>query len=59
MVGPRDLSTAVLRFWPDAAGGGLPLTIGELMDGVRALGQWTCWTARTFTGAAHDPGRPA
>lgn len=37
MAGPRDLSTAVLRFGHMLRAAGLPLTIGEMMDGVRAL----------------------
>jgi uncharacterized protein len=37
MAGPRDLTTAVLRFGQMLRAAGLPLTIGELMDGVRAL----------------------
>jgi uncharacterized protein with von Willebrand factor type A (vWA) domain len=39
MPGPRDLTTAVLRFGQMLRAAGLPLTIGELMDGVRALEQ--------------------
>lgn len=34
----RDLTTAVLRFGQMLRAAGLPLTIAELMDGVRALG---------------------
>jgi hypothetical protein len=34
----RDLTTAVLRFGQMLRAAGLPLTITELMDGVRALG---------------------
>jgi uncharacterized protein with von Willebrand factor type A (vWA) domain len=37
MAGPRDLTTAVLRFGHMLRAAGLPLTIGEMMDGVRAL----------------------
>ena len=37
MAGPRDLTTAVLRFGHMLRSAGLPLTIGEMMDGVRAL----------------------
>ncbi len=37
MPGPRDLTVAVLRFGKMLRAAGLPLTIGELMDGVRAL----------------------
>ena len=37
MAGPRDLTTAVLRFGHMLRAAGLPLTVGELMDGVRAL----------------------
>jgi uncharacterized protein with von Willebrand factor type A (vWA) domain len=37
MAGPRDLTTAVLRFGQMLRAAGLPLTVGELMDGVRAL----------------------
>jgi len=37
MTGPRDLTTAVLRFGQMLRTAGLPLTVGELMDGVRAL----------------------
>ncbi|HEY7206114.1 MAG TPA: VWA domain-containing protein [Methylomirabilota bacterium] len=37
MAGPRDLTTAVLRFGHMLRTAGLPLTIGEMMDGVRAL----------------------
>jgi uncharacterized protein with von Willebrand factor type A (vWA) domain len=37
MAVPRDLTTAVLRFGQMLRAAGLPLTIGELMDGVRAL----------------------
>lgn len=37
MPGPRDLTTAVLRFGHMLRAAGLPLTIGEMMDGVRAL----------------------
>ena len=37
MAAPRDLTTAVLRFGQMLRAAGLPLTIGELMDGVRAL----------------------
>ncbi len=37
MVAPRDLTTAVLRFGQMLRAAGLPLTIGELMDGARAL----------------------
>jgi uncharacterized protein with von Willebrand factor type A (vWA) domain len=37
MAGPRDLTTAVLRFGQMLRAAGLPLTLGELMDGVRAL----------------------
>ena len=37
MAGPRDLTTAVLRFGRMLRAAGLPLTTGELMDGVRAL----------------------
>jgi uncharacterized protein with von Willebrand factor type A (vWA) domain len=36
-MAPRDLTTAVLRFGQMLRAAGLPLTIGELMDGVRAL----------------------
>jgi uncharacterized protein with von Willebrand factor type A (vWA) domain len=34
---PRDLTTAVLRFGHMLRASGMPLTIGEMMDGVRAL----------------------
>lgn len=37
MAAPRDLTTAVLRFGQMLRAAGLPLTITELMDGVRAL----------------------
>ena len=37
MAGPRDLTTAVLRFGQVLRAAGMPLTIGEMMDGVRAL----------------------
>jgi uncharacterized protein with von Willebrand factor type A (vWA) domain len=37
MAATRDLTTAVLRFGQMLRAAGLPLTIGELMDGVRAL----------------------
>src|SRR5258705_451146 len=37
MAGPRDLTTAVLRFGQMLRAAGLPLTLGELMDGARAL----------------------
>ena len=37
MAGPRDLTTAVLRFGQMLRAAGLPLTVTELMDGVRAL----------------------
>jgi uncharacterized protein with von Willebrand factor type A (vWA) domain len=37
MAVPRDLTTAVLRFGQMLRAAGLPLTITELMDGVRAL----------------------
>jgi len=37
MPAPRDLTTAVLRFGQVLRAAGLPLTITELMDGVRAL----------------------
>ncbi|MGH7415982.1 MAG: vWA domain-containing protein, partial [Candidatus Rokuibacteriota bacterium] len=37
MAAARDLSTAVLRFGQMLRAAGLPLTITELMDGVRAL----------------------
>jgi uncharacterized protein len=37
MAAPRDLTTAVLRFGQTLRAAGLPLTITELMDGVRAL----------------------
>ncbi|HEY7652932.1 MAG TPA: VWA domain-containing protein [Methylomirabilota bacterium] len=37
MPAPRDLTTAVLRFGQMLRAAGLPLTITELMDGVRAL----------------------
>ena len=37
MAGPRDLTTAVLRFGHMLRASGMPLTIGEMMDGVRAL----------------------
>jgi uncharacterized protein with von Willebrand factor type A (vWA) domain len=37
MAGPRDLATAVLRFGHMLRAAGMPLTIGEMMDGVRAL----------------------
>lgn len=37
MPGSRDLTTAVLRFGQMLRAAGLPLTISELMDGVRAL----------------------
>jgi hypothetical protein len=36
-MAPRDLTTAVLRFGQMLRAAGLPLTIGELMDGVRSL----------------------
>lgn len=38
MAVARDLTTAVLRFGQMLRAAGLPLTITELMDGVRALG---------------------
>jgi hypothetical protein len=38
VAGARDLTTAVLRFGQMLRAAGLPLTITELMDGVRALG---------------------
>src|SRR4029077_16914955 len=34
---PRDLATAVLRFGHMLRAAGMPLTIGEMMDGGRAL----------------------
>ena len=37
MAGPRDLTTAVLRFGQMLRASGMPLTITEMMDGVRAL----------------------
>ncbi|HZP36823.1 MAG TPA: VWA domain-containing protein [Methylomirabilota bacterium] len=37
MAGPRDLTTAVLRFGQMLRAAGMPLTITELMDAVRAL----------------------
>ena len=37
MAATRDLSTAVLRFGQMLRAAGMPLTVGELMDGVRAL----------------------
>jgi len=37
VAGPRDLATAVLRFGHMLRAAGMPLTIGEMMDGVRAL----------------------
>jgi uncharacterized protein len=37
VAGPRDLTTAVLRFGHMLRASGMPLTIGEMMDGVRAL----------------------
>src|SRR5258708_26231752 len=37
MAGPRDLTTAVLRFGQMLRAAGLPLTVTELIDGVRAL----------------------
>lgn len=37
MAGPRDLTTAVLRFGQMLRGAGMPLTITEIMDAVRAL----------------------
>ncbi|MGH7385001.1 MAG: vWA domain-containing protein [Candidatus Rokuibacteriota bacterium] len=37
MASPRDLTTAVLRFGHMLRAAGLPLTITELMDGVRSL----------------------
>ena len=37
MAGSRDLTTSVLRFGHMLRASGMPLTIGEMMDGVRAL----------------------
>ncbi|HWP75528.1 MAG TPA: VWA domain-containing protein [Methylomirabilota bacterium] len=37
MARSRDLTTAVLRFGHMLRAAGMPLTIGEMMDGVRAL----------------------
>jgi uncharacterized protein len=37
VAGPRDLTTAVLRFGQMLRAAGMPLTITEMMDGVRAL----------------------
>jgi len=37
VAGPRDLTTAVLRFGQMLRASGMPLTITEMMDGVRAL----------------------
>ncbi len=37
MAGPRDLTTAVLRFGQMLRAAGMPLTISEIMDAVRAL----------------------
>ena len=37
MAGSRDLTTSVLRFGRMLRASGMPLTIGEMMDGVRAL----------------------
>jgi uncharacterized protein with von Willebrand factor type A (vWA) domain len=37
VAGSRDLTTSVLRFGHMLRASGMPLTIGEMMDGVRAL----------------------
>jgi len=37
VAGSRDLTTSVLRFGRMLRASGMPLTIGEMMDGVRAL----------------------
>jgi uncharacterized protein with von Willebrand factor type A (vWA) domain len=61
MAAPRDLTTAVLRFGQMLRAAGLPLTIGELMDGVRALEmvdlldrQDVCLALRTTLVARHE-----